>query len=67
MFLGMYAAPFSLLCWPSRLARLSRRGTIVELCRVAALTALVTLALVLTGGEVLRDYNIVYDFGWARA
>ena len=28
LFLGLYTIPFSLLCWPSRLARLSRRGRI---------------------------------------
>ena len=63
LFLGTYTVPFSLLCWPSRLAQLSRRGRIVELSCVAGLSVIITTALVVTGGEVLKPYNLVYDFG----
>jgi dolichyl-phosphate-mannose-protein mannosyltransferase len=63
LFLGTYTVPFSLLCWPSRLARLSRCARIMELGRVAGLSVVVTTTLVVTGGKVLRQHNLVYDFG----
>jgi hypothetical protein len=63
MFLGLYSLPFSLLCWPSRLAQLSRRARIVELFCVAGLSLVVAAALVATGAIVLPRYNMIYDFG----
>ena len=63
LFLGLYTVPFSLLCWPSRLVRLSRRGRILELACIGGLTVVATAALAAMGGEVLRPYNMVYDFG----
>ena len=63
LFLGLYTLPFSLLCWPSWLARLSRRGRMLELGCIGGLTVAATAAFAATGGEVLRHYNIIYDFG----
>jgi hypothetical protein len=62
LFLGMYTVPFSLLCWPSRLAQLSRRGRFVELGWVVGLTVVMT-ALVVIGGERFVPGHVVFDFG----
>ncbi len=63
LFLGLYTAPFSLLCWPSRLACMSRRKRLAEVGVILGLTVVGTAAIRAAGGEVLRQYNMVYDFG----
>ena len=61
--LGQYSLPLSLLCWPSRLARLSRRGRVVELGLVTGLTLLAVPRLVVGGHTAGLGGDIVYDFG----
>jgi hypothetical protein len=63
LLLGAYTVPFSLLCWPSRLARLSARARIVELSCVLGITVFVTTALVVAVGDRFITGHVAYDFG----
>ncbi len=62
LFLGTYTLPFSLLCWPSRLAWLSYRRRLLELGCVLGLTIIVTITLAMARAEP-RSGFIVYNFG----